>query len=56
MKTCKVFWSGVSKSGNHYIGVQYFEGDFGVRKFIPVTGTVEYTVDQEVQIPDAALS
>ena len=56
MKTCKVFWSGASKSGNHYVGVEYFEGDFAVKRFVKVTGTVEYTVDQEVQIPDAALS
>lgn len=55
MKTCTVLWYGTSKSGNHYISVEYFESDFAVSKFIKVTGNVEYTKGQEVIIPESAL-
>ena len=56
MKSCTIFWVGTSKAGNHYIGVEYYIGDFAAKKFIKVSGHIEYAVDQVIEVPEAALS
>ena len=59
MKTCKVFWSGTSQSGNKYVGVEYAEGDFMVKKFLKLKDDADlnkYAKDAEIQVPTAALS
>jgi hypothetical protein len=56
MKTCKVFWYGESKSGNHYVGVEFLEGDFYVKRFVKVSGNTEYEAGQSIEVPEAALN
>ena len=59
MVEVKVFWSGLSKAGNKYIGVAYFEGDFEVKKFIHLKDDADldsYVKDTDIKVPTAALS
>lgn len=57
MKKVNVFWKGKSKSGNYYIGVNYDEQGFMLKKFIQVTESKysELPDTGEISIPASAL-
>lgn len=56
MKTCKIFWIGATSKGAPTIGVKYFEGNFAVKRFVEVESTDDYELDQDVDVPAAALN
>ncbi len=53
----KIFWIGTSKSGNHYLGVNYEEKGFICKSFVQVTEAKadEVEVGEEITVPEAAL-
>lgn len=57
MTTCTIFWIGQSKSGNFYLGVNYFVSGFKCTSFVGVTEAKasEHTVGEEISIPSKAL-
>ena len=58
MKECTILWAGSSKSGNHYINVEFYEGDFAVTKFVKLAPTADiskYVKGETTNIPEAAL-
>ena len=58
MKQCTILWAGSSKSGNHYINVEFYEGDFAVTKFVKLAPTADiskYVKGDVVSIPETAL-
>jgi hypothetical protein len=52
-----IFWIGTSKSGNHYLGVNYEENGFICKSFVQVTEAKasELEKGQTIEIPKAAL-
>ena len=53
----KVFWVGTSKSGKHYLGVNYEKDGFICKSFVQVTEAKasEVSVDDDITVPEAAL-
>jgi len=53
----KIFWIGTSKSGNHYLGVNYEKDGFICKSFVQVTEAKasEVEVGEEITVPEAAL-
>ena len=58
MKTVTIFWKGLSKSGNHYLGVNFEEQGFISKKFIQVTEAkyAELPEEGEIKVPASALA
>jgi hypothetical protein len=58
MKQCTIIWAGSSKTGNHYINVEFYEGDFAVTKFVKLAPNADldkYVKGTTVDIPESAL-
>ena len=58
MKQCTILWAGASKSGNNYINVEFYEGDFAVTKFVKLAPTADiskYVKGDVISIPETAL-
>ena len=54
---CKVFWVGTSKSGNHYVGVNYEQDGFIAKGFVRVTEEKadSLKVEDKIEVPVNAL-
>ena len=58
MKKRTILLAGASKSGNNYINVEFYEGDFAVTKFVKLAPTADiskYAKGDVISIPETAL-
>ena len=57
MKNVNLFWKGQSKTGRYYVGVEFEQSGFLLKKFIQVTEAkyVELPDEGEISVPASAL-
>jgi len=56
MKKCTIIGMGINKNSKPFIRVAYFEGNFRVVKYVEVLSTDEYSIDQDIDVPNACLA